>query len=691
MLHTGRECDVSPYSEDYSPVTGVPIVTAATVWQSQYTGQEFLLVFNEALWMPTMPHTLINPNQLRAFGSQVQDNPYSGEPLYIQSHDSSFNMELHTNGTVIFATTRTPTQADLDSGDIPKVELSSPVDWNPNQVKFLQPFVSFEDTITSKDANVSAVSTNHLGFNFLDEELGGDTVFDLGLFSSRVISSATVSNMFGDSEVLSDIPSPPSFTSGNCHSDVSPRDLAERWFISLAQAANTLKKNTQKFIRSATMPLTCRYRADCMFFRKTLAGIWSTDTMDGRIKSLQGNCYAQVFANKGYFSKVYPLGNKSEAGDALKTFCAEFGVPEKLVFDGSKEQTGKNTEFMKQIKKHGIDFHIAKAERHNEVPAEGVICELRRKWFCVMIRQRVPNRLWDYGFKWVSEINSMIYSGAGGNTDVPLAQVTGETPDISEYLDFGFYDRAWFYENAGLGPRLPCRWLGVLHRTGCQMCYFVLKSNGEVLSRGSVQRVTNLELEEKETVDIFADFDKTLNERLKHDDGKYDREKPSLEHWADMASDPEFVEEFQKVYDNPEIPEADNFSPEMLEDTYLNMELAMHCGDDGPEFARITKQLRDANGIPIGTSNDNPLLDTRVYEVEYLDGYKASLSANEIAQNLFAQVDKDGNWYVFYDQIIDHRKNGSFVQALVEGERKRQQLVGNYWFNGRTAHLLGRS
>ena len=117
------------------------------------------------------------------------------------------------------------------------------------------------------------------------------------------------------------------------------------------------------------MPLTCRYQADRMFFRKTLAGIWSTDTMDGRIKSLQGNRYAQVFANKGYFSKVYPLGNKSEAGDALKTFCAEFGVPEKLVFDGSKEQTGKNTEFMKQIKKHGIDFHIAKAERHNEVPA----------------------------------------------------------------------------------------------------------------------------------------------------------------------------------------------------------------------------------------------------------------------------------------------------------------------------------
>jgi len=58
--------------------------------------------------------------------------------------------------------------------------------------------------------------------------------------------------------------------------------------------------------------------------------------------------------------------------------------------------------------------------------------------------------------------------------------------------------------------------------------------------------------------------------------------------------------------------------------------------DEGPEFARVTKRLRDKNGIPIGTSNDNPLLDSRIYEVEYNDGHKASLSANSIAQNMFA-------------------------------------------------------
>ena len=79
-------------------------------------------------------------------------------------------------------------------------------------------------------------------------------------------------------------------------------------------------------------------------------------------------------------------------------------------------------------------------------------------------------------------------------------------------------------------------------------------------------------------------------------------------------------------------------------DTYLNMDLALPQGDSlEPRLARVSKRLKDANGIPIGTANDNPLLNMRMYEVEYLDGECASLFANHIAENLFAQVDDEGN------------------------------------------------
>ena len=68
VLHfTGRECDVSPYSSEYKPVQGVPIVSAATAWQSPNTGQLYVLVLNEALYMPQLPNSH-DPNQLWHYG-----------------------------------------------------------------------------------------------------------------------------------------------------------------------------------------------------------------------------------------------------------------------------------------------------------------------------------------------------------------------------------------------------------------------------------------------------------------------------------------------------------------------------------------------------------------------------------------------------------------------------------------------
>ena len=40
------------------------------------------------------------------------------------------------------------------------------------------------------------------------------------------------------------------------------------------------------------------------------------------------------------------MHSKENEGEALRIFCQEFGVPDKLTFDGSQEQNGKRTEFM---------------------------------------------------------------------------------------------------------------------------------------------------------------------------------------------------------------------------------------------------------------------------------------------------------------------------------------------------------
>ena len=88
---------------------------------------------------------------------------------------------------------------------------------------------------------------------------------------------------------------------------------------------------------------------------------------------------------------------KSKAGYALKLFCKQLGVTEKLTFDGYKEQACKLATFMKQVHRQGIDYHISEPDLHNQNTVEGFIRELRRKWYHTMVKERVPRQIWDYG------------------------------------------------------------------------------------------------------------------------------------------------------------------------------------------------------------------------------------------------------------------------------------------------------
>jgi hypothetical protein len=119
----------------------------------------------------------------------------------------------------------------------------------------------------------------------------------------------------------------------------------------------------------------------------------------------------------------------------------------------------------------------------------------------------------------------------------------------------------------------------------------------------------------------------------------------------------------QVPYDEDFVPEQDDFTPDTF-DSYLQMELALSQGpDDQPQYGKVSKRLKDKDGRPIGIANDNRLLDTRMYEVEFPSGQTEAFSANIIAENMFAQVDDEGHHNVLMKEIIDHCKNGRAVEA----------------------------
>jgi hypothetical protein len=108
------------------------------------------------------------------------------------------------------------------------------------------------------------------------------------------------------------------------------------------------------------------------------------------------------------------------------------------------------------------------------------------------------------------------------------------------------------------------------------------------------------------------------------------------------------------------------------------MELALPRDGEGPEFARVSKRLRDDEGKPVGRASNNLVTDTRVFEVEYFDGHTTTMSANKIAECMFAQVDREGSRLLLLDEVIDHRTTKDAITQVdaftltSNGRRKRK-------------------
>ena len=249
--YTGKECEVSPYSSQYEAVRNIPVVMGATVWTNDADGTAYLLIFHESLWMgDKWDHKLVNPNQLRAYGVNIQDNPFDAKPLSITPNDAS--VELYLEGTIICGDTRTPTEPELSQ--LPRLILTSPHDWDPHNVCF--PFCN------SQSSNSVSIESNHsiLAVDTLLQHTIHDPIMVASLMSSHV----QVAEMTMPSTVL-DIPSTRTFQSKECHSSVAPSHLNERWYIGLGQTTQTLKVTTQRLMHSAMLPLARRYRTDRMF------------------------------------------------------------------------------------------------------------------------------------------------------------------------------------------------------------------------------------------------------------------------------------------------------------------------------------------------------------------------------------------------------------------------------------------
>ena len=118
-------------------------------------------------------------------------------------------------------------------------------------------------------------------------------------------------------------------------------------------------------------------------------------------------------------------------------------------------------------------------------------------------------------------------------------------------------------------------------------------------------------------------------------------------------------------------------------DNYIGAEVMMERGDT-KMTGQVQERKREHNGTFKGTSNPNPLLDTRSYIVEFPDGMEKEYGANIIAQNMYAQCDADGNQFVLLEDIVDYKKDGRAVKEVdafinINGKSHRRKTTDG-WF-----------
>jgi hypothetical protein len=228
----------------------------------------------------------------------------------------------------------------------------------------------------------------------------------------------------------------------------------------------------------------------------------------------------------------------------------------------------------------------------------------------------------------------------------PYEMLTGNTPDISEFLGYESYQPVWYFEPTTIPNQcnILARWIGIAHRVGQAMCYWLLPQSGIPITRTTIQPVSEEELQTDAIKEQIKAFDTLLGDKITSltDNPNV---KMQLYHGDEDIKDDIIHEEETEQNNADAEPELDMHDELLLSEPTLQTM-------NGPLKAKIIARKRDQDGTLIGTFNPNPVLNTRIYIAEFQDGSTKDYAANIIAEAIYDQVTEDGYDYE-YDDATD--------------------------------------
>jgi hypothetical protein len=202
--------------------------------------------------------------------------------------------------------------------------------------------------------------------------------------------------------------------------------------------------------------------------------------------------------------------------------------------------------------------------------------------------------------------------------------------------------------------------LGAAIDIGPAMTRKILKQNGSVMYRSSVRPLTHDDIQSPTEKKEREEFDIAIEEKF----------GPAMNK-GDFQNDPDYADFVTPTYD---CYEDDEVSPSKMSyiddikeehdvdkyDQYVGAHVRVPIGDD-IRSGKVVRRKHELDGTTMGRANDNLMLDTRTYEIEFPDGRSDEYTANMIAENMYAQCDIEGRQYNLMEGIIDHETDGHAI------------------------------
>ena len=138
------------------------------------------------------------------------------------------------------------------------------------------------------------------------------------------------------------------------------------------------------------------------------------------------------------------------------------------------------------------------------------------------------------------------------------------------------------------------------------------------------------------------------------------------------------------------IPESDDLKyndtlGKELQDKYVGICVLLPRGDTLNEGV-VLNQKRTADGNLLqGKESTNPILETRVYEVQFPDGGISEYTTNIIVESLYSNCDDNGQQYSLLKGIFDHRKTDKEIpmsngHVELNGVKRKQITTAGWEF-----------